>query len=204
MDATTNRAVPHWWNVPNQVTASRLILSIIVFVLLSLAWYLAALIIFVIAVSTDWVDGYWARKYGQVTKVGRIFDPFVDKFIICGAFIYLAAIPGSGVMPWAAVIVVARELLVTALRGQVEGVGGDFSANLAGKWKMVFQCFAAGASLLSLHVGIESQLWLLWTRWALIALALVSTIYSGLIYVFAAVRMLRGEAQSAARSSPPP
>ena len=50
---------------------------------------------FIVAASTDWLDGYWARKYGQVTKLGRILDPFVDKIIICGTFIFLAAVPGS-------------------------------------------------------------------------------------------------------------
>ena len=67
--------------------------------------------------STDWLDGYWARKYGQVTTLGRILDPFVDKIIICGTFIFLAAVPGSRrVAAWMAVVVVGRELLVTALR----------------------------------------------------------------------------------------
>ena len=77
----------------------------------------------------------------------------MDKLIICGTFIYLAAVPNSGIIPWMAVLVVARELLITALRGHVEGVGGDFSANTAGKWKMVLQCVAAGASLMSLHLA---------------------------------------------------
>ncbi len=63
------------------------------------------------------MDGYWARKYGQVTKLGRIFDPFVDKIIICGTFIALVEVPESGVASWMATIVVGRELLVTSLRG---------------------------------------------------------------------------------------
>ena len=61
------------------------------FALIGLHFYLAAMIVFVIAASTDWIDGYYARKYGQVTKLGRMFDPFVDKIIICGTFIFLAA-----------------------------------------------------------------------------------------------------------------
>ena len=56
-------------------------------------FYTASLVAFIIAASTDWVDGYWARKYGQITQLGRILDPFADKMIICGAFIYLAAAP---------------------------------------------------------------------------------------------------------------
>src|SRR6476646_7811017 len=81
------------WNVPNQLTVARLVLSIICFVFLMFGGYLGALILFAIAAGTDWVDGYWARKYGQITQLGRILDPFADKIIICGTFIFLAAVP---------------------------------------------------------------------------------------------------------------
>src|SRR6187402_813645 len=109
------------WNVPNILTVARLVLSVFCFVCFVGEWYLSALIFFAIAAGTDWVDGYWARKYGQVTKLGRILDPFADKIIICGTFIFLAAVPlalkdnssASQVTAWMAVIVVARELLVT-------------------------------------------------------------------------------------------
>ena len=101
--------------------------------------------LFAIAAGTDWVDGYWARRYGQVTQLGRILDPFADKIIICGTFIFLAAVPPSGdaddsaseVTAWMAVVVVAREMLVTALRSFFEEHGADFSAKWSGKWKMV-------------------------------------------------------------------
>ena len=103
-------------NVPNQLTVSRLLLSIALFVLIGLEYYLASFFVFAVAAGTDWLDGYWARKYGQVTTLGRILDPFVDKIIVCGTFIFLAAVPGSGVAAWMAVLIVGRELLVTALR----------------------------------------------------------------------------------------
>ena len=125
-------------NVPNMLTAARLVLAVVLFVLQSLGQPFAAMIFFIIAAGTDWVDGYWARKYGQVTKVGRIFDPFVDKVLVCGVFIFLAAeYPESGIHPGLAVIVFAREMLVTALRSTIEQSGGDFSANWPGKWKML-------------------------------------------------------------------
>ena len=102
-------------NVPNVVSALRLVLSIVVFVLIGLHSYLPATVVFLVAASTDWVDGWWARKYGQVTKLGRMLDPFVDKIIICGAFIYLAAEqhqfikaghPYAGITAWMATVVV--------------------------------------------------------------------------------------------------
>lgn len=180
------------WNVPNQVTASRFVLAIIVFFLIPLHFYLAALIIFVLAASTDWIDGYWARRFNQVTKLGRMFDPFVDKIIICGTFILLGAEQGSGIAAWMAVIVVGREMMVTALRSFIEQSGGDFSANMAGKLKMVFQCLAVCASLLTLWYGPESAAtWLQWTLVVSVWAAVLSTIQSGLGYLLAAAKFFR-------------
>jgi CDP-diacylglycerol--glycerol-3-phosphate 3-phosphatidyltransferase len=190
------------FNVPNQITAARLVLAIVVFVLIPLQQYFAALVVFVIAASTDWVDGYWARRFHQVTKVGRILDPFVDKFIICGIFIFLAAERESRIEPWMAVVVVTRELLVTALRSAIEQSGGDFSASMPGKLKMVFQCIAAGASLLVLAYtqrSVPSWLpptepaWLVMCLVVFVWLAILSTVYSGLDYLFAATRLMRNK-----------
>jgi CDP-diacylglycerol--glycerol-3-phosphate 3-phosphatidyltransferase len=165
-------------------------------VLIPLEHYFAAMIVFFIAASTDWVDGWWARKFGQVTKLGRMFDPFVDKIIICGTFIFLAAEPGSGIAPWMAVVVMGREMLVTAIRGFIEQQGGDFSAQMSGKLKMVFQCAAVVASLIALrhvqHSGSSGALpdWLHWSLLITVWLAVISTVYSGLEYIIVAARML--------------
>ncbi len=184
-------------NVPNVLTTARFVLAVVVFVLIPLEQYLAATVIFVIGAGTDWIDGWWARKYDQVTKLGRIFDPFVDKIIICGAFIMLAAEPGSGILPWMAVVVMGREMLVTAIRGFIEQQGGDFSAQLMGKLKMVVQCVAVVASLIALR---EYQLagsrdaslptWLNYTLHGSVWLAIFLTIYSGVEYIVAAARIL--------------
>ncbi len=182
-------------NVPNALTSARFVLAVVVFVLIPIGWYLAATIVFVIAAGTDWIDGWWARKYDQVTKLGRIFDPFVDKIIICGAFTFLAAEPGSGIAPWMAVVVMGREMLVTAIRGFIEQQGGDFSAQMMGKLKMVFQCVAVVASLLALRhfqqVGSNVSLppWLYYTLHTFVWLAVLSTVYSGLEYIVAAARI---------------
>ena len=188
---------PKIFNVPNQLSALRLVLAIAVFVLIPWKMYLAAFVVFVIAASTDWIDGYWARRFQQVTKFGRILDPFVDKIIICGTFIFLAAEKGSGIAAWMAVVVVGRELLVTALRSAVESGGGDFSAKWAAKWKMFFQCVAAGASLVALmklnaNADAPLEAWLSWTLVISVWLAVLTTIYSGLEYVFVAAKHLRG------------
>jgi CDP-diacylglycerol--glycerol-3-phosphate 3-phosphatidyltransferase len=185
------------WNVPNVITMVRLVLSIGVFVLIPLQQYTAALATFVIAACTDWMDGYWARKYGQITKLGRVLDPFVDKIIICGTFIFLATEKDSGIHAWMATVVVGREMLVTALRSVIEGSGGDFSAKWAGKVKMVVQCIAVVASLLVLrHLAIYRETLPVedWLKYSLVASAwgaVAITVYSGLEYVFIAARKMQ-------------
>ncbi len=137
------------FNLPNQLTWARLILAAVMFGLIALQYYFAGMVLFIIAASPIGSMATYARKYNQVTTLGRILDPFADKVIICGTFIYLAAIPDMHRYLWPsmAVIVVGRELLVTALRSFIEEQGGDFSAKMSGKLKMVLQCIAAGVSL---------------------------------------------------------
>jgi len=177
------------YNVPNALTSIRFALAIAVMVLIPIGHYTTALVVFLIAASTDWMDGYWARKYGQVTKLGRIFDPFVDKIIICGTFIALVEVETSGVLSWMATIVVARELLVTSLRAMIEGAGGDFSAKQLGKWKMVLQCAAVVAILLCLINPATA--WLSTLSQFLLWFAILLTVYSGYDYTVAAARAMR-------------
>ncbi len=182
-------------NVPNQITSARLLLSVVLFVFLAYEWYLTGFVLFIVAASTDWIDGYWARKYGQVTVLGRILDPFADKMIICGTFIFLAAVPESGVRAWVAAVIMGRELLVTALRSFLEERGSDFSASMAGKWKMVVQCIAIGFSLFRLsYVGTPDATplgWMVNGLDAFVWAAVVLTVYSGIEYIFAAIRLMR-------------
>jgi CDP-diacylglycerol--glycerol-3-phosphate 3-phosphatidyltransferase len=184
----TGKQLNSIYNVPNALTSIRFGLAFAVMALIPLERFTSALVVFSVAVSTDWMDGYYARKYGQVTKLGRIFDPFVDKIIICGTFIALVEFPQSGVYTWMATIVVARELLVTSLRGMIEGAGGDFSARDLGKWKMVLQCAAAIAVLLSLINPTVA--WISFVTPILLWAAILLTVYSGYDYVMVAARAL--------------
>ena len=156
-------------NVPNSLTLLRIFFAIIVFTLIGLQRYDFALLFFLIASATDALDGWWARRFKQITIFGRIMDPFADKFLICGVFIFLVAIPEMTsdkadypawlmLQPWMVVVIVSRELLVTSLRAFVEGNGGDFSAKWLGKLKMVLQCAAIILALLYLSGGAEWNL----------------------------------------------
>jgi len=190
------------FNLPNQLTSLRLVLAVIMFCLIPWgtgATYLAATGLFLLAAGTDWLDGYVARKYNLVTTLGRILDPFADKVIVCGTFIFLVAVPEMAGVPlglraWMVVVIVARELLVTALRSFLEKGGTDFSAKMSGKLKMVFQCAAAALALFYLSVSAYGADWSGWLWLPLVAsiwAAVILTIYSGLVYVRAAVRLLR-------------
>jgi CDP-diacylglycerol---glycerol-3-phosphate 3-phosphatidyltransferase len=189
------------FNLPNQLTTLRLILSVILFGFLAAGWYWTSFVLFVIAAGTDWLDGYYARKYSMVTTLGRILDPFADKVVICGTFMFLAVDKGIiefpyGLQMWMVVVVVARELLVTTIRSFIEERGGDFSAKWSGKIKMALQCVAAGACIVFLtYVRQEppqtAPLWVTCTMVAFVWAAVVSTIYSGAIYIVAAIKQLR-------------
>jgi CDP-diacylglycerol--glycerol-3-phosphate 3-phosphatidyltransferase len=195
---------PLLWSLglPNWITVGRLGLAVLLFVILSLPvpWgYDAGFWIFVIATGSDWVDGFLARRFQMVTVLGRILDPFVDKILICGTLIFLAADPRMHshlelLQPWMVVVVLARELLVTALRSWVEERGQDFSAQTAGKLKMVVQSVAGAAGLMFLAVGAEIAhpwVWLYWVLvvsvWAMVAV----TVYSGVVYVWPMVRLVK-------------
>ena len=144
------------------------------------------------AASTDWVDGWCARRFGQVSRLGRILDPLVDKVIVCGSYALLAG-AGSAIAPWMVVVVVVRELVVTAIRAEMEKAGHDFSAALSGKLKMVLQCgtialvlaerawpgFVLGGLPLAVLAG--------WAAWAAVA----ATVWSGLEYLMAARPLVR-------------
>jgi len=194
--STKNLATATAFNLPNQLTALRLGLSVVLFVLIAWQIYFAAFVVFLVAASTDWVDGYLARRFGMVTTLGRILDPFADKIIVCGSFIFLAAVHElqSYLHAWMVVVIVGRELLVTALRSFLEQRGQDFSAVMSGKLKMVLQCVAVGVSLyfLSYLPDGEPPAAIVWLLIASIWAAVLLTIYSGVAYIRTAVGLLNG------------
>ena len=122
--------------------------------------------------------------------LGRIMDPFVDKIIICGAFVFLLdSKQDSGINGWIVTIVLGREMFVSSLRGILEEQGKDFSASFAGKAKMALQCVAVTVCLLSMRPEIGTEQFLFW-RGVAIWTAVAATIWSGLIYIVRGARLL--------------
>jgi CDP-diacylglycerol--glycerol-3-phosphate 3-phosphatidyltransferase len=152
---------PMFRHVPNAITAGRLVLAVVFFTLLSYYQHNgrgdpfllnAAFLIYLVALFTDFLDGYLARKWNVEGAFGRVVDPFVDKVLVLGTFIFFAGknfvvqegrepvvTTITGVVPWMVVLILARELLVTSLRGMSEAGGVSFGAAYVGKLKMVFQ-----------------------------------------------------------------
>ncbi|HEY2787481.1 MAG TPA: CDP-diacylglycerol--glycerol-3-phosphate 3-phosphatidyltransferase [Fimbriiglobus sp.] len=133
--------------VPNLLSLSRLPLAAALFVFIANDLWAAALVTFLLAAATDWLDGWWARKFNQGSALGRALDPLTDKVLVCGAFIFLIPVRGAGLEPWMVTVVVARELLVTGIRGMVESAGKKFGADWFGKLKTVLQLAALIAIL---------------------------------------------------------
>ena len=207
-------------NLPNRITLGRFLFALVLFGYLvatdtcSHGGWLQPLVAgaaFGLAVATDALDGYFARKLGQQTDFGRIADPVVDKVIVCGTFIFLAsaAWPRAllGGLVWMVVVIVTREFMVSGLRGFIEARGVAFPAMWDGKLKMVLQCVAIPAffAFHAADLGAPDARWLVdGLRWVTILsmwATFFMTVVSGARYTLAAARVLRenGDDASMAR-----
>ena len=177
------------FNLPNRITLSRLLLAIVFFVLLTHRHFNLALIIFFVAVVTDWLDGYLARKWDLSTDLGRIVDPFVDKVIICGAFIIFINIAKDLIAPWMVIVIVAREFFVSSIRGFSESKGVKFASNMWGKTKMFIQSWTICALILH-YAYFENVGWAENLVSVFMWITVVVTIGSGITYVLSAKKTL--------------
>ncbi len=183
MDASpVEEAAVSIFNVPNMLSLSR-ILSVPVFILLLLEpspmRALLAGIVFSLASATDWLDGYLARKWGQVTKVGKLLDPIADKILIMSALVILVELRPDVVHSWIAIVIIGREFAVTGLRAIASSEGIIIPAETVGKYKVGFQITAVLCLLLDYYLTHE---WLrdvgtvaLWT-------AMILSVYSAVRY----------------------
>ncbi len=197
--------------VPNALTLLRLLLAAGFFACLEF-WRMAdgpspaihlAVGLFVLAAATDALDGHLARRWGVVSAFGRIMDPFCDKVLVLGAFAYLAgprfAVPewteagrliptAAAVVPAVVVVLLARELLVTAVRGVAESMGIAFPARAAGKAKMILQSASVPIILLlTAHAPPWEHAWSFTVNAVLVGSVTLATLWSGWPYI-AAVR----------------
>ena len=216
--------MPFYRHVPNQLTILRLILAGAFFLVLNqyrypggphAGWWLGIAIgLFILAAITDVLDGHLARKWHVESTFGRIMDPFCDKVLILGAFIYLAGprfviaeavrrgelfTMVSGVYPWMVALMLARELLVTGIRGELEGRGVQFGASVFGKLKMILQSVIVPLILLFvwLDPATPGRAWLGLARDVLVYTTVTVTVLSGWPYITSARHALGMKDQAA-------
>jgi CDP-diacylglycerol--glycerol-3-phosphate 3-phosphatidyltransferase len=143
------------FNIPNLLSLSR-ILSVPVFILLMLepnpVKALIAGIVFSLASATDWLDGYLARKWGQVTKFGKLLDPIADKILIMSALVILVELRSDVVHAWIAIVMIGREFAVTGLRAIAASEGIVIPAETVGKYKVGTQIAAVLLLLLDYYL----------------------------------------------------
>ena len=181
-------------NWANRLTLGRLALTVLFVLALSSSWTYGrttALVLFLLAGLSDYLDGEIARRYGIVTKFGKLMDPLVDKVMMAAAFICL--VPLRAVPAWVATIVVARDFLITGLRLLASTEGTVLPAERLGKHKTSWQIttvifFLALLSAREIRRTANEELW--WQNaWrfggnALLWITIGLTIYSGLAYLW--------------------
>jgi CDP-diacylglycerol---glycerol-3-phosphate 3-phosphatidyltransferase len=175
------------WTIPNLLSLSRLPLTIVLLVCVEFENWPLALLVFAVSMLTDWLDGWWARRYRQRSMLGRNLDPLTDKVLIGGALIYLIDVEGTGITRWMVAVVICRELLITGIRGIVETCGKSFGADWFGKLKTVLQTLTLLGIFLILALHEANWLIHLWPTLDLIQIVilysmLVATVGSGVQY----------------------
>jgi len=167
-------------NLPNSLSLLRLASLPVILVCLSFegkfASFLAALF-FGLAFLTDFLDGYFARRYGAVTVAGKLLDPLADKILVIVTMIML--IPLGRIPAWIVMLIVVRELAVTGLRSVAVAEGVVIQARSLGKYKTVFQCSATIALCLHYeYLGVDLHV----VGMSLLGVALFFTLWSGWSY----------------------
>lgn len=169
-------------NLPNKLTMGRIILIpfIVVFLYMShlYAWTrIAALILYIMAAVTDWADGYIARKYNLVTNFGKIMDPLADKLLVTAPMLCLVE---QGVFPaWCAMLIIAREFLITGLRVVAAADGTVIAATMWGKVKTTVQLIVLGIAVCFPRIMVKS----VDVVSILIYITTAVTVISGVVYI---------------------
>jgi CDP-diacylglycerol--glycerol-3-phosphate 3-phosphatidyltransferase len=170
------------FNVPNLLSLSR-ILSVPVFIILMLnpspVRALVAGIVFSLASATDWLDGYLARKWGQVTKIGKLLDPIADKILIVSALVVLVELRSDVVHAWIAIVIIGREFAVTGLRAIASSEGVIIPAESVGKYKVGAQIAAVLFLLLDYYLDMA---WMIDLGRIALWIAMVLAVYSAVQY----------------------
>lgn len=178
-------------NLPNKLTIARVILVPVFIVFYVLQWYIPAVLVFLIASFTDYLDGHLARKYNLVSNFGKIMDPLADKVLVYAAFALLVE---SHLIPaWMLIVILAREFTVAGMRTVAASEGIVIAAAMSGKIKTVLQMIAVPLLLL---VPVFTEGTFIYNAIFLLAkvflwASLIMTVYSGVEYVKNNIQVFR-------------
>lgn len=170
------------FNIPNLLSLSRIV-TVPIFIVLCLTpspkRVFIAGIVFAIACATDWLDGYLARRLGQITKIGKLLDPVADKILVMSALVVLVNLRQNVVPAWIAIVIIGREFVVTGLRSIAVSEGIVIPADTIGKYKMGAQITAVLALIFDYYYATG---WM--TELGVIALwiSVVLAVYSAALY----------------------
>ncbi len=182
-------------NVPNTITVVRILMIPILVVVFYLPFekhLLVAAGIFALAAATDWVDGYMARRLGQMTKLGAFLDPVADKLMVAIALVLLVERYDTILFTLAACVIIGREIVISALREWMAELGERTSVAVSyvGKIKTTFQMVAI-IGLLAVDPAVDES-WLLGLSFLMLYTAAVLTLWSMFIYLKAAWDVIKG------------
>jgi CDP-diacylglycerol---glycerol-3-phosphate 3-phosphatidyltransferase len=179
-------------NLPNTLTLLRLGLTALLVASLSVRYpanFLVALLVFLAASLTDYLDGVIARKWNLITDFGKLMDPLADKVLTASAFICL--IPYKALPAWAVIVIISREFLITGLRLLASSKGVILPAEKLGKHKTAWQMitivfFLALLALRDLGLGNSPTVDMLWSRGGavLVTVTVALTLFSGSAYLW--------------------
>jgi CDP-diacylglycerol--glycerol-3-phosphate 3-phosphatidyltransferase len=182
-------------NLANQLTVWRMVLATAVFLALirpSPYAHLAAFVMFLAALATDWIDGRVARATHTISSFGKVADPIADKILILGVLIALTRLH-LNVPLWGIFLILVRELLVGGLRTLASAHGKVPAAAQWGKWKMGFQSAAVGVILAILILKDffhSTPAWLFETPYYLTVLCVIAAWHSAYLYYRESHRLL--------------
>lgn len=182
-------------NLPTQLTLGRICLVPLVVVFListDSVHSLVAAILFAAAALTDWLDGLIARRWGQVTTLGKLLDPVADKVLVAAALISLVQV--GKVDAWIVVVMIGREFAVTGLRSVSAAQGVVIAASDLAKYKTVAQYVAVTLLILEKNVPLALEAEFVYLSRGMLWAALILTIFSGIDYF---IRFYRGAALEA-------
>jgi CDP-diacylglycerol---glycerol-3-phosphate 3-phosphatidyltransferase len=170
-------------NLPNSITMSRIVMIPLLLWILSpsFPWQgtggeqeILASVLFVLASITDGVDGYLARKRGQITTMGMLLDPLADKIMVTGAIIALVAYNPQVVKVRIAVVIIGREFLISGLRSIAASEGFTIQASDLGKLKTVVQIVSVVSAILAHH----------WYQWVLFGVLVIPVKWTAIAAIY--------------------